>query len=61
MNEYVSNLAPLIIDFLAFKNALGIQYHTGSYYLKQLDIYNCKHKMSSFLIVILLKDGHCTC
>lgn len=44
MNEYVSNLAPLIIDFLEFKNALGIQYLTGSYYLKQLDIYNCEHK-----------------
>ena len=44
MNEYVSNLEPLIIDFLEFKNALGIQYHTGSYYLKQLDIYNCEHK-----------------
>ena len=44
MNEYVSNLAPLIINFLEFKNALGIQYHTGSYYLRQLDIYNCKHK-----------------
>ena len=39
MNEYVSNLAPLIIDFLEFKNALGIQYLTGSYYLKQLNIY----------------------
>ena len=31
MKEYISNFAPLIIDFIAFKNALGIKYETGSY------------------------------
>lgn len=44
MNEYVSNFAPLIIEFLEFKNSLGFQYNTGTYYLKQLDIYNFNHK-----------------
>lgn len=44
MNKYVSNLASFITDFIKFKNALGIQYHTGAYYLKQLDIYNYEHK-----------------
>lgn len=40
MNDYISNLKPFILDFLEFKNALGIQYVTGAYYLPQLDIYN---------------------
>lgn len=44
MNNYVSNLAPLIKDFIEFKNALGIQYKTGSYYLRQLDLYNYEHE-----------------
>lgn len=44
MREYVSNLALLITEFVEFKNSLGIQYYTGSYYLKQLDIYNHVHK-----------------
>lgn len=44
MNKYVSNFAPFIVDFIEFKNALGIKYQTGSYYLKQLDIYNYEHK-----------------
>ena len=40
MSQYISNLKPLIEDFLEFKNALGIKYVTGSYYLRQLDGYN---------------------
>lgn len=44
MNEYISNLAPLIVHFIAFKNALGIEYKTGGYYLKQLDSYNYSHE-----------------
>lgn len=44
MRKYISNLAPLINDFIEFKNALGIKYETGSYYLMQLDIYNYAHK-----------------
>lgn len=44
MNNYISNLAPLISDFISFKNALGIKYKTGSYYLKQLDLYNYEHQ-----------------
>ena len=40
MSQYISNLKPLIEDFLEFKNALGIKYVTGSYYLRQLDWYN---------------------
>lgn len=44
MKEYISNLAPLIKEFIAFKNALGIKYETGSYYLMQLDLYNYERK-----------------
>ncbi len=49
MNEYISKLAPLIIEFIEFKNALGIEYKTSRYYLKQLDIYNYNHKNFSNL------------
>ncbi len=49
MNEYISNLSPLIIDFIEFKNALGIEYKTSSCYLKQLDLYNYEHKNLSIL------------
>ena len=49
MNEYASNLAPLITDFIEFKNALGIEYKTSRYYLKQLDLYNYNHKNCSKL------------
>ena len=44
MRTYISNLAPLINDFLEFKHALGIKYETASYYLMQLDKYNYIHK-----------------
>lgn len=44
MRTYISNLAPLINDFLEFKHALGIKYETASYYLMQLDKYNYTHK-----------------
>lgn len=44
MKEYISNFTPLIKDFISFKNALGIKYETGSYYLQQLDLYNYLHK-----------------
>lgn len=44
MKGYISELAPFIIDFIKFKNSLGIQYTTGSVYLKQLDLYNFEHK-----------------
>lgn len=40
MKQYISNLKAFIEDFLEFKNALGIKYVTGSYYLRQLDLYN---------------------
>ena len=49
MNEYISKLAPLITEFIEFKNALGIEYKTSRYYLKQLDIYNYNHKNLSNL------------
>lgn len=49
MNEFISKLAPQIINFIEFKNALGIQYVTGAYYLKQLDIYN--HNQGNFAIL----------
>lgn len=49
MNAYISNLAPLITAFIEFKNALGIEYKTGAYYLKQLDLYNYTHKNLSTL------------
>lgn len=44
MRTYISNLAPLINDFLEFKHALGIKYDTASYYLMQLDKYNYTYK-----------------
>lgn len=44
MTKYISNFAPFIVHFIKFKNALGIQYKTGSHYLKQLDKYNYEHK-----------------
>jgi len=44
MREYISNLAPSIKEFIEFKNAIGIKYETGSYYLMQLDLYNFAHK-----------------
>ena len=49
MNVYISNLAPLITNFIEFKNALGIEYKTSSWFLKQLDIYNYEHKNLSIL------------
>lgn len=49
MSKYISNLAPLITHFIEFKNALGIEYKTSSYYLKQLDLYNYEHKNLSIL------------
>ncbi|HAE62860.1 MAG TPA: hypothetical protein DCG38_11110 [Eubacteriaceae bacterium] len=44
MNGYISNLAPFMAEFIEFKNALGFQYKTGAYYLRQLDLYNSEHK-----------------
>lgn len=49
MNNYISNLAPLIDEFIKFKNALGIKYKTSEYYLKQLDLYNYEHQNLSIL------------
>ena len=43
MNDFTSNLKPLIEDFLEFKHALGIKYDTGRFYLEQLDKYNKCH------------------
>jgi integrase/recombinase XerD len=43
MNDFTSNLKPLIEDFLEFKHALGIKYDTGRFYLEQLDKYNACH------------------
>ena len=44
MNDFISNLAPKLNDFIEFKNSLGIQYGTSCRcYLKQLDRYNLAH------------------
>lgn len=43
MSIFISNLAPSLLDFLSFKNALGIEYKTGQVYLRQLDIFNYEH------------------
>lgn len=43
MNDFTSNLKPLMEDFLEFKHALGIKYDTGRFYLEQLDKYNVYH------------------
>jgi integrase len=43
MSIFISNLAPSLLDFLSFKNALGIEYKTGQFYLRQLDIFNYEH------------------
>lgn len=49
MSIYISNLASMIESFIKFKNALGVQYKSSVYYLKQLDIYNCSHGNASIL------------
>lgn len=49
MSIYISNLASMIENFIKFKNALGVQYKTSVYYLKQLDIYNYSHGNASIL------------
>ena len=43
MSMFKSNLKSSLLDFLSFKNALGIEYKTGQFYLRQLDIYNYEH------------------
>jgi integrase/recombinase XerD len=43
MSMFISNLAASLLDFLSFKNALGIEYKTGQFYLRQLDIFNYEH------------------
>jgi len=43
MNNFISNLAPKIEEFIEFKNSLGIKYETSSCYLKKLDRYNYEH------------------
>ncbi|XCP86168.1 hypothetical protein ABXS75_04990 [Roseburia hominis] len=43
MNDFTSNLKPLIEDFFEFKHALGFKYDTGRFYLEQLDKYNACH------------------
>lgn len=43
MSTFISNLASSLQDFIAFKNALGIEYKTAQVYLHQLDIYNYEH------------------
>lgn len=49
MNDFTSNLKPLIEDFLEFKHALGIKYDTGRFYLEQLDKYNKCHSNAAVL------------
>lgn len=49
MRDYISKLTPLIIEFLEFKHALGIEYKTSEYYLRQLDLYNYEHENHSIL------------
>jgi integrase len=43
MSKFISNLANSLLDFLSFKNALGIEYKTGQVYLRQLDVFNYEH------------------
>ena len=43
MSKFVSNLTPSLLDFISFKNALGIEYKTGQFYLRQLDSFNYEH------------------
>ena len=43
MSMFISNLTTSLLDFLSFKNALGIEYKTGQFYLRQLDICNYEH------------------
>ena len=49
MTKFVSNLAPLLKDFVALKNSLGIEYKTATCYLGQLDDYNLTHGNASTL------------
>lgn len=43
MSMFISNLTTSLLDFISFKNALGIEYKTGQFYLRQLDIFNYEH------------------
>ena len=43
MKEFVSNLGPLMEQFLEFKHALGIKYQAPEFYLHELDGYNFNH------------------
>ena len=47
--DFESALAPHLLDFLKFKNALGIKYQSSSYYLKSLDRFNLNHGNSGNL------------
>lgn len=56
MNDFTSNLKPLIEEFLEFKHALGIKYDTGRFYLEQLDKYN-KHHSNLDILTRELAEG----
>lgn len=43
MSMFISNHTTSLLDFISFKNALGIEYKTGQFYLRQLDIFNYEH------------------
>ena len=43
MRDFVSNLARKLEDFLDYKHALGIKYHSARFYLLELDSYNLEH------------------
>ena len=40
MRDFVSNLARKLEDFLDYKHALGIKYHSARFYLLELDGYS---------------------
>lgn len=43
MSMFKSNLESSLLDFISFKNALGIEYKSAQFFLKQLDIFNYEH------------------
>jgi hypothetical protein len=43
MSIFVSNLTSKLYDFVTSKKSLGIEYKTGQFYLRKLDVYNFGH------------------
>lgn len=53
---YVSNLAPFMKAFLAFKRSLGWKYNTGEFYLHEFDHFCAKNESDGVLLKEIVKN-----